>query len=309
MSILSSFHFLRPVWLALIPIMLWVWWLIRRSDDPLRRWRHVIQPELLDAMAVGGDNSRWRGVGLLVAWLLAALALAGPTWQPEPSPFADDPVPVMLVLKASATMDQSDLTPSRIERARLKAADFASERKGQPLGLIAYAGTSHLVLPPTRDTSVVAAMAAEISSSIMPKDGDDLTAALELAAETLGKSGGSIVVVADTVIGGGEEQLAEFHSEHRLPVHFLAVARGDTPEEDNLESAASRLAATTTMMTPDSKDIEELVRRTAKAPVAVAAVGEGTHWAEAGWWLVPIIAIFALVAFQREEQSNPEMTV
>ena len=62
--------------------------------------------------------------------------------------------------------------------ARLKIADFAAERTGQPLGLVAYAGSAHLVLPPTRDTSVVATMAAEISPAIMPKRGDDLAGAL-----------------------------------------------------------------------------------------------------------------------------------
>ena len=85
-----------------------------------------------------------RGGGLLAAWWLAMLSLAGPTWRPEPSPFADDPVPVMLVLKASETMDLlAHLAPSRMERARLKTADFAAERSGQPLGLVAYAGSAH----------------------------------------------------------------------------------------------------------------------------------------------------------------------
>ena len=60
-------------------------------------------------------------------------------------------------------MESPDPAPSRIERAHLKIADLADIRKGQPLGLIAYAGSSHLVLPPTRDTAVVAQMAAEIS--------------------------------------------------------------------------------------------------------------------------------------------------
>ena len=85
------------------------------------------------------------------------------------------------------------------------------------------------------------------------------------------------------------------------------MARVDTPEEIDVKTAASPLGATITMMTPDSEDIKELVRRTAKAPIAVAAAGEGTQWAESGWWLVPIIAMFALVAFRREEQSQPEL--
>jgi hypothetical protein len=70
-----------------------------------------MDPELLDAMTVGrsanpsASDTGWnsipsyflRGTGLLAAWLLAVLAVSGPTWRPEPSPFADDPVPVMLL--------------------------------------------------------------------------------------------------------------------------------------------------------------------------------------------------------------------
>ena len=200
MNSLADFHFIRPAWLLLAPVVIGIWWLARQSQDPLRGWRAMMDPELLAALTVGrAGRDRWRGAGLLAAWLLAVVAAAGPTWRPEPSPFADDPVPIMLVLKANETMEQADLMPNRMERARLKVADLAAERKGQPLGLVTYAGTAHLVLPPTRDTSLVATMAAEISPEIMPKEGDDLAGALQVAARTLGDKGGSIVVFADTV--------------------------------------------------------------------------------------------------------------
>jgi Ca-activated chloride channel family protein len=282
-----------------------------------------MDPELLAAMTVGrignpsyenasvcGRNATasydWRSSGLLAGWLIAVVAIAGPTWRPEPSPFADDPVPVMLALKADETMDLSDLAPSRMERARLKIADFADERKGQPLGLIAYAGSAHLVLPPTRDTSVVATMASEISPAIMPERGDDLVGALNLAARTLGEARGSIVVLADTVPSGIESALEEFHTGHPVPVHFLAVARADTPELDAIEGAASPLRASVTQMTADSSDVAGLVRRTAKVPLAVAAAGEGTRWAEAGWWLVPVLALLSLAGFRRAGNSPLE---
>jgi Ca-activated chloride channel family protein len=261
-----------------------VWWLARRSQDPLRGWRAVMDRDLLDALTVGKyARDRWRGAGLLAGWLLAVVAVAGPTWRPEPSPFADDPVPVMLLLRAGETMDQSDLVPSRMERARLKIADYAAERKGQPLGLAAYAGSAHLVLPPTRDTSVVATMAADISPAIMPKPGDDLASALKLAARTLGSDGGSIVIVADTVDEGNDDALAEFARESSLPLRFLAIARAETPEQDAVQRAASALNATVTLMTADLEDVRSLVRSTARAPVATASAGEGTRWAEAGW--------------------------
>ena len=291
MNNLGDFHFIRPAWLLLAPLVTWVWWRVRTAQDPLRGWRKVMDPKLLDALTVGriagpaGDNvslsgwrrmrsGSWRGGGLLAAWWLAMLSLAGPTWRPEPSPFADDPIPVMLVLKAGETMELADLAPSRMERARLKVADFAAQRTGQPLGLVAYAGSAHLVLPPTRDTSVVATMAAEISPAIMPKPGDDLVGALVLASRTLGDAGGSVVVLADTVPGDVESSLREFRREVRLPCCFLAVAHANTPELDALNNAAAALEASVTLITPDASDIAQLVRRTAKSPVSVASAEE-----------------------------------
>jgi Ca-activated chloride channel family protein len=301
MSNLAEFHFLRPLWLLAVPAAAWLWWRLRVLNDPLAGWRALIERPLLDALTVGVDRRRrWRGVGLLLAWLAAILSLAGPAWRPEPSPFADDPVPVMLVLRAGGSMDTEDLAPSRMERARLKVADLAAARPGQPLGLVAYAGSAHLVLPPTRDTSLVATMAGEITPEIMPIDGDNLAAALALADRTLGGQGGSIVVIADTVAPGDDPALAAFRSQHSGNLWFLAVARRGTPELDALEHAASTLDAGFTLLTPDDSDIEALVRAVARAPRSVGATGERVRWAEDGWWLVPLIAVVLVGSFRRE---------
>lgn len=323
MNALQPFHFLRPAWLLLVPLVVWIWWLVRSRQDPLRGWRAWMDRDLLTALTVdemakpsdhpadapgkiAGAFSGWRESRLLAAWLTAIVAIAGPTWRLEPSPFADDPVPVMLVLSAAESMDLVDLAPSRMERARLKIADFAAERQGQPLGLIAYSGSAHLVLPPTRDTAVVAAMASEISPAVMPRSGDELASALRLAAQALGESGGSIVVLADGAPQGNELVWREFRNESPWPVHFLAVARVDTPEWETLKGAAAALGASITQLTPDSADVLSLVRRTAKAPVAVAAAAEGARWAETGWWLVPVLVLFTLETFRRVHHADAE---
>lgn len=307
MSVFGDFHFIRPAWLLLIPVVMWVWWRIGKLLDPLRGWRDVMDRELLHSMHVGADESnRFSRYSLLAGWLIGAVALAGPTWHPEPSPFADDPLPSMVLLSAAETMDLSDLSPSRMERARLKIADFAEQRKGQPMGLIAYAGSAHLVLPPTRDTSVVAEMAAEISPQIMPKPGSDLLAALDLAAKTIGNVGGTIVVVTDTVQSGQDDQLKAFRSDNRIPVSFFAVARRDTPELDAINSAARSVGGSVTLMTADTSDVQALAKEIATTPVAVGQEGDGTRWAEAGWWLVPVMAVIVISSFRRVESTGKQ---
>ena len=162
----------------------------------------------------------------------------------------------MLVLKAGETMDLADLAPSRMERARLKIADFAAERKGQPLGLVAYAGSAHLVLPPTRDTSVVAAMAAEISPAVMPEPGDDLAQSLTAGRTNAGRFGR-----LDRRAGGHGargERICLARVSQREP------AAGPLPGGGSCGHAGTgcrgecgiRVGASVTLMTADSSDMQ-----------------------------------------------------
>ena len=65
---------------------------------PAARWRRVIDPELLKYLLV--DNGPTRRItphtALLVVGMLTILAVAGPAWQREPSPFADAKPPVVV---------------------------------------------------------------------------------------------------------------------------------------------------------------------------------------------------------------------
>ena len=88
---LASFHCLRPWWLLLLLPTALLWWHLRRQSDASARWASVIDPAILRALTIGGDRqSRLMPHDvLLLAWCLGIVAVAGPTWQREPSPFAD----------------------------------------------------------------------------------------------------------------------------------------------------------------------------------------------------------------------------
>ena len=299
----SDFHFIRPAALWLAPLASVLWWLWQRRSDALRGWRGQMDADLLAALVVGRKSKRPGPVhALLAGWLVMVIAVAGPTWRLEPSPFADDATPLMILLKADVSMDRPDPAPSWMERARLKISDLAEVRKGQPLGLIAYAGSAHLVLPPTRDTAAVAQMAAEISPAIMPVPGDRLDLAVTKAGEVLKDTGGTLIVFADAVDGDVKAAAAAVKATG-LSVHFLAIHSPGASEADALRAAARELRASVEPLSVDDADVKTLARYAANAPVARAGAA-GDRWQEAGWWLVPIIALSMLNTFRREEQKN-----
>ena len=85
-----EFHFIRPFWLIVVPFGVWLIWKITRGRGSLGRWQvfvdKALQPYVLTSADSGLSQYRWLASGALAAWLLATLALAGPTWERLPVP-------------------------------------------------------------------------------------------------------------------------------------------------------------------------------------------------------------------------------
>jgi Ca-activated chloride channel family protein len=316
MSLLTDFHFLRPAWLLLlIPALLLVLWIWRRQSVELA-WGRVMAPHLLDRLLVAGEGrrARWRPLhGLTLFWLLGVVALAGPAWEREPAPFGEDRAPLVVLLKATPSMLAKDIQPARLERAVLKLRDLLERRPGALTALITYSGSAHLVMPLTRDARIIELFAAEISPDILPKEGDALAAAVTLANSRLEAAGlpGSIVLFADAVAPDQLDALRERHAEGGAPVQILAVAAGpevvpppDSPPAPALDRAAMKAAAEAAggalvALTADDADVQRLARLVEQRLSTGQDDEAGQQWRDAGYYLLPLLALLALLGFRR----------
>jgi len=298
---MDDFHFLRPFWLVAILPVLAVWWALWRQQDRAASWRQVVDPHLLEHLIVGEPTRhRLRPIQLLLMmWIVCTIALAGPAWRLEPSPFADDEAGLVVLLKVSGTMLASDVQPSRLGRAKHKLRDLLELRKGSATGLIVYSGSAHLVMPLTRDDRIVSTMVEDLTPELMPVDGDALVQALRLAEQTLAESGiaGSALVIADDVSRSQVQTLSK--AEFALPVQFLSMQSPSTPVDNELRRAAAVLDARVTQLTVDQTDIERVARRAQSSLKAVSGTSEGQRWQDAGYTLLPVIALFALMWSRR----------
>jgi Ca-activated chloride channel family protein len=283
-------------------------------EDAARPWRGVIADHLLPHLiAEGGTRRRIQPVHLLLPlWLLATLALAGPTWQREPAPPADDEAALVIVIAVTPTMLAQDIQPSRLERAAQKIHGLLALRPGTRTALVAYTGSAYLVMPLTRDADFITRFAAELSPTIMPMQGDVPAEALTLAAEQLRKSGlrGSILLISDSVPAEQLPQLSAYRKSGGVPVQLFAGAAdpgipvppvsppAPALNRGGFDKAADALDATLTLVCPDDRDVRWLALHTETSLVAAPAEQAGERWQDLGYWLAFAVAALALMWFR-----------
>ena len=295
---IENFHFLRPLWLlSLIPAAS-IWWMLFRGQDARTAWSDLIAPHLLDHLLVGRhQQKRVRPINLLLlVWVLMGISLAGPSWQKEPSPFAEDTAGMVVVFKVTPSMMAQDVQPSRLERGKQKLHDLLEMRAGGATGLIAYSGSAHLVMPLTRDGRIIDIMAEGLGPDTMPVEGDVLADALDMAGNLFKQSGraGSIVVIADTVFPVQVDKLNQLTGKERLPVQFLAVNAIGSSVDRGLENAANELGARVAMLSVDASDLEGITRQAKRDLKTVLAQESGERWKDSGYALVPLIVLAVL---------------
>lgn len=202
---LTSLHFLHPAWLlALPPLLLLTIWLARSIANE-GNWSKIVDAQLLPLLRLS-EGRRSRSLWPLLMgsiWTLAVLALAGPAWNQTKSPAFRAPASWVLVVDLSPSMGATDLSPSRVARARYAAADILSAAHDARVGLVAFAGEPHTVAPLTSDVATVRVLLQPLAPGLMPESGDRLAPALNEAQQLLSAGGytrhGQVVVLSDGV--------------------------------------------------------------------------------------------------------------
>ncbi len=202
---MSDFQFLRPEWLlALIPVAFILFKLVKpRIGDS--SWTNIVDPHLLKRLLVPikQANDYPPRVLLGIAWLLAVIALAGPTWEKiPPLKFQPDVPPLVLVFDLSRSMEARDLYPSRIETAKAKLRTLMQQLPPRPVALVVYAKQAHTAMPLTLDKKLVTQVLGELSPELMPIQGSNAGSGLKLAGETLTRNGarrGDILLITDSI--------------------------------------------------------------------------------------------------------------
>jgi len=323
---LTEFHFLRPWWLvSYIPLILFLAWFARRRFE-MRRWRDIIDPQLMPHVLIGtGYQARRRiTAALALAGALTITALAGPVWQQLPQPVFRSQDALVIALDLSRSMDVADVKPSRLSRARFKISDILERRSEGQTALIAYAAEPYVISPLTDDTLTITAQLPALTTDLMPNQGSRADRALKKAAELLKQSGigeGRVLLVTDGVDIRRTAPQAQKLRDKGILVSVLGVGtkdggpipgkggfvkRGDGSiviaqfDAVSLITTAKQGGGIFSRLSANESDINHLLMDTTERPEETENTGlEADIWREEGpWLLLPLLPLAAL-AFRR----------
>lgn len=317
-------HFIRPLWLAALPLAVILPILWQRLRRPSGDWSKVCDAHLLRWLSVGDAAARPSRFGPWLAglgWLIAVVALSGPSWQKLPDSTFTSRDARVLVLDLSLSMLAEDLKPNRLAQAHFRLSDMLEATAEGQTGLVAYAGDAFVVSPLTNDTNTIKNMLPALRPDVIPVFGSRPDRALELAAELLQRSGmsrGEILLISDggsstaTAIAANLAKQGIFTSVLAVgtvkgaPIPsgegFVSDSKGNIVvarlERDALQSIAragggkySELTAGSTEDSPwASAEGSEFARKD-------DALGE--RWKDTGPWLVLVLLPLVAFSFRR----------
>ena len=231
---MAEFHFIRPLWLLGLPVGIWLIWKLVRRSGALGRWHELVddalKPYVLTAPDLSLKEHNWLTGAAIIAWVLATVALAGPTWERLPVPAYRSSEALVVALDLSRSMDAGDLQPTRLARAKLKLLSLLERRASGQTGLIVFSAHAFTVSPLTADTETITALVSSLTSDIMPSRGSYPEAGVNRAIQIMRQTGisqGEVLLMTDSAVSPGMEALAQELREDDFILHVMAIGTAE----------------------------------------------------------------------------------
>ncbi|WP_338578990.1 VWA domain-containing protein [Pseudomonas sp. ML2-2023-6] len=166
-------HWFRPEWLLVLPLLGWLLWKRWHREKRAGRWQMILPVAFHRVLLSGGNgrNSKLPWIALGLGWLLAVLALLGPSWQRVEQPTQKPADPLVVMLELTPEMLATDSSPNRLEQARRKLYDLLQNRSDAQTAVIVYAGSAHTLVPLSDDLATSRNLLEALKPSIMPQPG------------------------------------------------------------------------------------------------------------------------------------------
>ena len=224
------FRFEDPIYLyllALIPLLALIRFIMVHQQK--KRLRKFGDPELVRQLMP--NVSRFRPMVkfylLLGALALLIVVLARPQLGTRISHEKRTGIETIICMDISNSMLAEDVTPSRLDRAKMMVENLVDHFTNDKIGLIVFAGEAFVQLPITSDYVSAKMFLSSINPSMLSTQGTDIAAAITMASHSFTQEeniGKAIIVITDGEDHeGGALEAAKEAKERGMNTYVLGV--------------------------------------------------------------------------------------
>lgn len=315
-------EWLRPLWLLAVPVLAWLLWRLWHRERQSGRWQLLLPAAFHQALLKGGSGRSsklpWLALGL--AWLLAVLALLGPSWQRVEQSNQKPADPLVVLLELTPQMLATDGRPNRLEQTRRKLLDLLEARRDAQTAIIVYAGSAHSLVPLSDDLATSRNLLEALKPSLMPEPGRRADLAVARALQLLDQAQlgqGRLLLITSALSEEERSGIQQALQKHSVPLLILGVgSREGAPvaQEDGsflkdsrgailiprldargLQETAENHGGRYASMRLDDEDLRRL--GLLDSPQTMRAAGEPTqldsHVDQGYWLLLPLLLLAA----------------
>ena len=186
--------------LAAIPILVMLYlWSVKRLNQRKEKFGQI---NLIDRLLGDSNTKRNRQsvILYLVAYVFLVFALANPQWGFKKEKVKVENSDIFIALDISSSMNATDISPTRLEKAKRFVESLIESRKGDQLGLILFAGNAYLQMPLTSDYAAATLFVKSANTDMAGTQGTAIGEAVDLARRSITdteKAQRALIIITD----------------------------------------------------------------------------------------------------------------
>lgn len=210
-----------------IPVLMLLFW--ARNLYKRKLLKRLGTPQLREKLLKDHSKGRpiWKNAFLILAMVSLIIGMANPQTDGITSKVKIKGSEIIIAVDVSNSMKAEDLSPNRLEKAKVDIIQLLNRVKNDRVGLIIFAGKAFIPVPLTTDYAMVKMYLRGIDTDVISTQGTDVAAAISLAQESFSedkKRNKAIILITD-----GEDheenavETARKASEEGIVIHTIGM--------------------------------------------------------------------------------------
>lgn len=186
-------------WLFIIPVLIAIY--VSVCIIKKRQYDKFAASKFLELLSPLVSKSR-SNIKFVIFLLIVALGILGAANLQSGSKMEEvkrEGIDLYFCVDVSNSMNAEDIAPSRLERSKQAINNIINKLNGDRVGVIVFAGNAYVQLPVTTDYSAAKMFLSTINTELIPSQGTEIGAAINLAVKSFAKDerNKSIVIISD----------------------------------------------------------------------------------------------------------------